>query len=225
MLLQLFKCNSYFEFIDKACRKLFPSKIFKLGKAYLLSCQTNKLIPTRQLKNVLIRKASEVDLSIIVACESERNGETLFRAYFETGRQCYVAIFENRCIAYAWAFYKNTTITFDNYQQSNILTILPQNSCFIGDGFIHPEWRMKGLFPLLIAYIFDDLSQKHSITTVYNHIYYSSEHSMRSSTRLGFTLQKTIIYVRLLNIQWIVIYSKDGNQKMQKLTSETELVL
>ena len=219
-----FKRNACFEFVDKASRKLFPSGTFRLGKAFLLSCPAGRPISTRPLKNVQIRKASAEDLGIVVACNAEKSREDLFRRYFESGRECYVAISDHKCVGYAWAFFSDTTITFDSYRRSNILMTLPQNSCFVGDGFLHPAWRMRGLFPLLIAHVFGNLSRERSIRTIYNHIDYANENSIRSCLRLGFTLHKTIVYLRMLDAQWIAVYANDGSKKaIQRLTGQTRL--
>lgn len=75
------------------------------------------------------------------------------------------------------------TMTRDGYRSLNLLIELGEDQAFIGYGFIHPDYRLKGIFPFLMQYLVERFPPA---TRFYTEIDRLNPASQAAHLRLGF---------------------------------------
>ena len=105
-----------------------------------------------------VRPANLQDLPALVLCRQMDNpaaGTTLFTQRFTQGASCYAVLgSDDRLLGYAWVICTGNLFEDDDRLR---LTCRP-NGAYIFDTFLHPDARGKGLYPLLIAGLQQDLA-------------------------------------------------------------------
>lgn len=113
----------------------------------------------------------------------------LFRQFLDQGANCYAVTRDSRIVAYNWLFGDHYIITNDRYAERQLWLKLNPGDAMFGNGFIVPEFRLKGLFPLLLQRAILDKPQT---TTFYTTISRLNVDSVRAHQRIGFALLGTI---------------------------------
>jgi hypothetical protein len=132
-------------------------------------------------------------LEELVACTDtpasvELRREALARV-FDYGASCVTVRDEGRVIAYVCAFTGTYHLTYDDYGPLTLPIELDARSIYLGNCFIRPEYRLRGLFPHLLAAC---IAERPAGTRVFGHIDVGNDHSFSSHLRLGFTPLMTI---------------------------------
>jgi len=137
-------------------------------------------------------------LEELVACGDtpasvDRRREALSRV-FDFGASCITVRDGGRVVAYACAFSGTFHLTYDDYGPLTLPIELGDLAVFLGNSFIRPEYRMKGLFPhLLLACS----AMQPAGTRCFGHIDVGNEHSFNSHCRIGF---KPLITITCLSV-------------------------
>lgn len=94
-----------------------------------------------------------------------------------------------RLVAYLCTFERSYVLTYDDYGPKTLRFALEQNAIFLGNAFIRPEYRMKGLFPHMLRYCVE----RHAAGThFFGHLDADNVHSFASHRRVGFVPRLTV---------------------------------
>jgi len=137
-------------------------------------------------------------LEELVACTDtpasvERRRAALARM-FDFGASCVTMRDAGRIVAYVCAFTGTYHLTYDDYGPRTLAIELDPNAVYLGNCFIRPEYRLRGLFPQLLAAC---IALRPAGSRVFGHIDVGNDHSFSSHLRLGFTPLLTITCLSL----------------------------
>jgi hypothetical protein len=115
------------------------------------------------------------------ACE-ERRRAALARV-FDYGASCLTVRDGGRVVAYVCWFSGSYLLTYDDYGPRTLPIALGEHAVYLGNCFIRPEYRMRGLFPHLLAAC---MALHAPGTRFFGHVDVGNDHSFSSHLRLGF---------------------------------------
>ena len=118
----------------------------------------------------------------------ERRREALSHL-FDLDASCIVVRDAGRVVAYVCAFAGTYHLTYDDYGPRTLPIALDAHAVYLGNCFIRPEYRLRGLFPHLLAAC---VARAPAGARVFGHIDVGNDHSLSSHLRLGFTPLMTI---------------------------------
>ena len=118
----------------------------------------------------------------------ELRREALARV-FELDASCIVVRDAGRVVAYVCAFTGTYHLTYDDYGPRTLPIELDDRAVYLGNCFIRPEYRLRGLFPHLLAAC---VALRPAGTRVFGHIDVGNDHFFSSHLRLGFSPLMTI---------------------------------
>lgn len=107
----------------------------------------------------------------------------------DLGPSCLTVRSGGLLVAYLCAFRGKYTLTYDDYGPKTIVLELDDNAVFLGNLFIRPEHRMKGLFPHLLRYCTEGHPEG---TRFFGHVDADNVHSFNSHRRIGFVPLLTV---------------------------------
>jgi len=222
--------GSYFEIGRRVSAKIFPKWLLTLGKSYQLSFSGDKsaLIDRRlpqykRYRDYVFRRATVDDLPRIMECRGNSRHLELYRNFLSQGQICYVLIRKDFVVGYAWVFFDQYVVTYDHYKRSNIRIFFDKDNVFFGNGFVAPAHRMRGIWPLLLSEIIQDLTTNYGVQRCLGTVPEPNLNSLRSHLGLGFEHIQTYYYVYCLGIALLVISVKNGRSRMRLLRSSTKI--
>jgi hypothetical protein len=118
----------------------------------------------------------------------ERRRAALARV-FDLGASCITIRDDGRLVAYVCLFAGSYHLTYDDYGPRTLAIELDDHTVYLGNCFIRPEYRMRGLFPHLLAAC---ITLRPAGDRFFGHIDVGNDHSFSSHRRLGFTPLLTI---------------------------------
>jgi len=154
-----------------------------------------------------IERISSVSLHEAVQCGPAEDCAVLgpeFRRYLERGAVGIAIRSEGKMVAYNWAFQHTYDLKFSN--GARLVVQMTPATVFLGNGYIDPAYRMRGLFPLMIresASAFGEGRCCWSSTDLWNDI------SLASHRRVGFTRIATVSCATLLGATWFGLEGSD----------------
>jgi hypothetical protein len=112
--------------------------------------------------------ADESQIEEVVDCSSEveparARQMTLFRKFLKEGHACAIVRERGRVIAHQWAFYGTYVVTIDGYRKTALPVALGASAVFMGNAFVRPEARGRGVIGQLKRYLFDTVPRDWSI--------------------------------------------------------------
>lgn len=174
---------------------------------WLLFAHDVDLLVLRKLNPAALRPLSaryelaQADRSVLeelVACTDtpasvERRRAALARV-FDYGASCITVRDGGRVVAYVCWFTGSYHLTYDDYGPRTLPIALGERTVYLGNCFIRPEYRMRGLFPHLVATC---LALHPAGTRFIGHVDVGNDHSFSSHLRLGFEPLLTITCLAL----------------------------
>lgn len=176
----------------------------------LLSAGGNVLMraPALRLPRILdsiarrypIERVTPGVLDEVVSCAPAADRQALrqlFSRYLDQDVRGIAIRDQGRIVAYNWAFELTYDLVFTNGRYLPLK--LAHDSLMMGNGYIEPSYRMRGLFPLLIretSTIFGPGRDCWSSTDVWNEI------SLASHMRIGFVRVAVVACQTLLGATW-----------------------
>lgn len=134
----------------------------------------------------IARKQDAEELAIASVCTNVASLTRFFEAFFDAGNRCFVVRKNGAIVGYNWACQSRYTLTNDNYRDRQLHLSLQPNEVVFGNGYIHPDYRMKGLFPGLVRTAVDAYPKD---TAFYSTVARLNDVSVKSHLRLGFELR------------------------------------
>lgn len=123
----------------------------------------------------------------------EDRRQTLARV-LELCSDCITLRHHGRVVAYFCAFERSFVLTYDDYGPKTIRFALGERTVFLGNAFVRPEYRMRGLFPRLVR---ECTERFPAGTRFFGHIDCDNVHSFNSHRRLGFVPLLTVTCLAL----------------------------
>lgn len=190
--------------LDIACdKKQIPSWLLYDHRTHLLRLDDrNKLLgfKARQEYEYFAADESHLDeLAVLDDFENPQFLRRLFRQFLTEGAQCHAIRHAGRVVAYNWVFRGHYTVTFDGYDKRCMQLDLGPRAVFLGNGFIVPAYRMKGLFPSLLGMALEHGED----TALFSTIDVINLNSLRAHLRLGFNNVGIITCQRVLGSPYI----------------------
>lgn len=139
----------------------------------------------RMVRNYQVTRARSDDIAEMVAhgAEVERAFQRrVFNTYLDGGAAGIVIRRNGRLVGYNWVFHDRYELQVGSPQRKVDL-LMPPGHVFFGSGYIVPEFRLQGVFPLMLqasASAFGPALGLWSSSHIWNDI------SLRSHQRLGF---------------------------------------
>ena len=172
--------------------------------------------------NFHISKIDKIkELDKIYSVKDELNidyKKKLYEYFISNGNICFVAKSMNeKVVGHIWTFKNEYILTSDDYKKTNLKIPLNIYQRFLGNGFIEKEYRLKGIFPILMKSIVNEYCTN---TTFFTAIDKSNRNSFNSHKRLGFQEVGNVNSIRILshyfyvqkNLQW---FESQQNQNYQ----------
>ena len=131
-------------------------------------------------------------------CILENKDPGLFKKRFKSGDSCVVAINEAQMIVgYEWFSYKGVHVE----ERLGYHVTIPQDSVYVFDCFIKPEFRSRGIWVLFKKYIQEQAGElgRERITTM---IYQGNDVSLKAHLRYGFIISRSVTCIRVIH-KWI----------------------
>ncbi len=197
------------------------------GKSTLLAYNGNHIALKRKSKNIIVRVAPPSELIKILSVSddaSNKQKEKIYQNNFDKGHFCYIVEYKGVVAGYCWAFIDSYIITFDSYNFSWINSRVNKDSAVFGDGYINPVYRLRGLYPFLMAGMVDDLSVRYNMTRFLAFVYSQNEHSLKSHARLGFRKFQDYYFIKLLNIKMLFIKRSPGKMSFINVNKKNVIV-
>jgi hypothetical protein len=107
---------------------------------------------------------------------------------------CITLRHHGRVVAYFCAFERSFVLTYDDYGPKTLRFAFDEGAVFLGNAFVRPEYRMRGLFPRLVGECIERFPPG---TRFFGHIDCDNVHSFNSHRRLGFVPLLTVTCVAL----------------------------
>src|SRR5579863_10411966 len=142
-------------------------------------------------------------LDELVACQggvTDTPYEVLQQFFERDDAACYVVRRDGRLIAYFWLFRGSYLVTFDEKQDKGVEFLLNANEAFFGNGFIAPDFRMRGLFPSLVKFI---VERQPSTLRFYSSVDSINTHSLRAHARCGFQTAFSIFCSDVFSLRFV----------------------
>jgi len=174
--------------------RLVPRRLFFVHDVDVLKLVHLKVPPS--VASTGAYEFSTADASILeelVECTDtpasiDRRREGLARA-LALCASCITVRHQGRLVAYVCAFVGQYVLTYDDYGPRTLTFSLDEKAIFLGNGFIRPEYRMKGLFPHLLRHC---VERYPAGSRFFGHLDADNVHSFNSHRRLGFVPLLTV---------------------------------
>ncbi len=194
--------------LDRLCSYgIMPCWMVEFASYDIYRLEKFRRIPNRHDAAIDIGFASANDISEIASLTTEgkeseqQETNKLFHKFFARKGRCVAIRKEGRIVAYQWLFREKYPLSRDGLG-SRTIDIKLGDGVFKSNGYIAPEFRLKGLFPLMERFIVDSVPES---TPVYTHIEKSNDASKKAHERLGFRIVGDIEYWRLAGLShfWV----------------------
>lgn len=213
--------SSCFEISERLSSKWLPGWLILLGKSHLLSLHTSRVTLTdrdskeyRRYHDYTYRRATTDDLPGLMECDGDSRHMELYSEFVSQNQVCCVLEHRGGIVGYVWVFFNRYIVTYDHYTRSKIEIHFENNTVFLGNGFIKPTYRMKGVYPLLMSEMIRDISQSYGVERFLATTFYSNKNSLVSHMRLGFEAIRTCHYIRCFGIDFFLMSSPDGGTRV-----------
>lgn len=210
----------YFEILMKLCDRYISHKLVLLGKSTLFTFHGDRIDILRISKTCIVRKAKPEDLQQIILCDERPNSnlrKVLFGNYFDIGNDCFVLEHGHEIVGFCWSFSDFYIMTFDDYNKSHIKFILQNDTAFLGDAYIKPRYRHRGLYSLLIGMIIEVNNKEHNISRLLVNVGIFNKYSIKVHLRLGFIPIKTLYYVSIFGFEYLISVDLDEKRFFHNL--------
>lgn len=175
-----------------------PKPVFGLSAKYILKLDKAQAPSLRyRLTGYEFERVDASAIDGLLACQGADidTPAMVFERFFAQGHSCYVARKAGRIVAYFWTFNGQYRLAFDAEEKLTITLALPDNEIFFGNGYIHRDYRLKGLFPALMKFI---TTQYPEGTGFFSSVDLINEVSIRAHRRYGFVVVSEVTCLRLL---------------------------
>jgi len=213
---RLFQDGKYFDIALRVVDYYFPRAVITLGRSDILVL--NGKVPTlrRTPKDATVRTGGFPELKDVLDCfEGDGSRDMrwrLFRSYLDRGARLHVVETKGKIVGYLWGFQSEYVLTYDDYVRSNIRLRMKEPAIFFGDGYVNPAYRMKGLWPFMMARVIAGYLEE-GVTTFYANIDAYNKHSYDSHRRLGFQCGHKGYFMFLLGLKFFRVVACGGESR------------
>ncbi len=213
--LRLLRNGEYFLFVSRLCANCLPSSNALFNKSYLMElrvqCPSAAITP-RDYEYV-VRQASPIDLTGIMECskdDSSMASPELFQKFFRSKHVCYLIEGDEKVLGYSWVFFEYYCITYDGYKKSKINVHLWSHSVFIGNVFINPAYRRRGLYSRMLNAIVSKLHASRRISKVLMDVKASNSVALAAQKKCRFQITCMLYYLAIQPLTFFVAVPSIG---------------
>ena len=131
-------------------------------------------------------------------CQDFPHKDQKFRKRMANGCRCYVTMKNDEISAYLWALEPQK----DYFDTNSLWRFKPEqmdgNWCF--DGFVKPQYRLRGLFPYLMGIMREEYSAK-GYSTQYGETDAKNERSLNTHLRVGYEIEWRVLVISILGLK------------------------
>jgi GNAT superfamily N-acetyltransferase len=160
-----------------------------------------------------VRRAHPADLAGIIECSYEDPNVAsfeLFHRFFYAGHACYVIERGEKIFGYSWVFFNHYFISYDGYKRGKIQLHLPSRCIFIGNVFVGPAHRRRGLYSYMLNSIIRENCASRGISSVLVEIKTNNYVSLKVHNKLQFQIIFSLNYLGFYPLQFLVIVPNVG---------------
>jgi GNAT superfamily N-acetyltransferase len=170
-----------------------PLWFIHINKLYILKRSANTVKRLRSYKSAVERVAGLVDSKAIAQCSGK--SERKIRNRLENGDICFISEVDGAIAGYLWM--SSATSYYEDTE--GIIYITDEETSWLYDGFVTPEYRVKGIWVnlqyALIAYL-----QKEKKQCVVCSIEYDNVNSINTHLRFGYEPTHIVISICVLGL-------------------------
>lgn len=214
--------GQYFEVLARLCARYFPPGLIQLRKHYVMVLRERPASNSLQRRELMPRSGTNNDLPGILACSEQTASASaiaLYRGFLGSGANCYVIDDASQVVAYSWLFRDKYTLTYDAYKTHSIHLILPARAAFVGNSFVHPDYRRRGLYSALLRMIADTLEWPCGTDQVFVAVESGNEASVTGHVKNGFAGVIALYYVALFGKAVVGVRAFSGGIRIYRLGS------
>lgn len=139
-------------------------------------------------------------LDALLACsgpDASPHRRRHFEGFFDQGVRCHAIKHAGAVVAYCWTFSREYVLTFDGYRRRNIAFPLDANAVFVGNVYVAPAHRHRGVFSWLLRQV---VARHPEGTRFYSWVERTNDISLLAHRRLGFAPLFSILCVSLFGL-------------------------
>lgn len=181
-----------------------PPWLVHASKSYVLSRSIDGAPQFRTHKKAIVRVAEMDDLQAIAHCAGKP--ESKIQDRFTRGEICFVTVVAGSIVGYEWLA---TAATFDEPGQG-VSYVCDAKTAWLYDGFVLPEFRLKGLW-LNLQYCILAYLQKTSKKRIACSIDFDNIGSIKTHLRFGFEVTHQVVSLTILGlaVRWVTYLRSD----------------
>ncbi len=186
---------------DIISKSPFPFFLY-YNRFLILKYELNRGQKRRKLSSIEIRLATASDLSALEQLVA-RGDEINMR--IARGDLCFIASSNDKIVGMVWVRITDQHVeTLQNYR-----VVLPPHSCWLFDGYIAPQYRLRGVWVNLMAEI-NGYLKCHGVQEAYCMINSINSLSLQTHLAFGFQIQTQVRYLKLMGIHIHIIRALNG---------------
>jgi GNAT superfamily N-acetyltransferase len=171
-----------------------PFRPIDIGRLCFLKLNGVPQVPAGMLRgNVEVQLATIEDLDALVQLQAKRE---VFRARFEEGDRCVIAIAGGRLIGYEW--FSDHEVHHESEWGYHIA--IPGGYVYAYDAFIDPAYRNTGVWLRFKAYLAEWMASRGK-RGVLTFVDFGNWPSLRTHLRFGFEPTESVLALRVLGLR------------------------
>jgi hypothetical protein len=210
---RLLRNKEFFRIAALICDQIFPQSLLSLNKTHIMARHRDVFFESCRPCDGVVRRGTLSDIPrLVVSCHETPSSDTedLFRRFFADGNLCYLIENGPRILGHCWAFQHRYIVTFDGYKRSKIQLAMGPRTVFIGNAFIHSDYREQGLYSRLLHTLTKDLCALDGIMNFLASIQAENEVSIITHKKRGFEELFRIYSLVLCGFQMAIIAPSQG---------------
>jgi GNAT superfamily N-acetyltransferase len=142
------------------------------------------------------------------------------------GNKCFLIELpgEAQAMGICWVFGSNYTLTYARYADKNIVFSLPPDAVFIGNAFVSPHYRRRGVYSRLLAGVASGLRWPTHTSQILAAVESGNDQSRKAHAKNGFVTVAAIYYVSFLQTAVLLAWPLKGRPFFVRLRSNTRLI-
>lgn len=169
----------------------------------------------RLTRSFTVQHAAPSDLPAVIAsgpAEDRDERHRVFGKYLDSGATGVLIRRKDRIVGYNWVFAGRYDLEVGSPRRK-VTLLLEQGDVFFGAGYVSPEYRMQGVFPLMIH---ASSQARGPAATLWSASHIWNDLSLRSHQRLGFERQFEVRCIDVLGSEHY-LHNRGAEHRWQRL--------
>ena len=222
----LIRRGEWFQITTRLNQMLVPSCVAVLDGMCLFAHHSVPSALPEPPRGCVFSQASLENLHDVLLCSGHTDNQKanrLFRQFEAAGNRCYIAKCGGNVLAYCWVFRHNYIVTFDSYENTVIDVPLGPNIFAVGNVFVHPDARQRGVGAALMNNVIGQLNAKSPGMTLLSFVRPSNEASIRLHYKLKFSILSRYYYFVLPLGRFLIVRTPSEKTRLYRLTKNHKI--